>query len=60
VGEKLCTSAGLRLSNGELNQVRHHAVLGHGLAVQAIRARGRAGTKVGFAENMRAVVPVIL
>jgi beta-glucosidase len=50
---------GLRLSNGELNQVRHHAVLGHGLAVQAIRARGRAGTKVGFAENMRAVVPVI-
>src|SRR5262245_9227038 len=37
---------GLRLSNGELNQVRHHAVLGHGLAVQAIRARGRPGTKV--------------
>src|SRR5262245_21500478 len=33
---------GLRLSNGELNQVRHHAVLGHGLAVQAIRARARA------------------
>src|SRR5215204_1690293 len=35
----------------ELNQVRHHAVLGHGLAVQTIRARGPAGTKVGFAEN---------
>src|SRR5262245_14894350 len=50
---------GLRLSNGELNQVRHHAVLGHGLAVQAIRARGRVGTKVGFAENMRTVVPVM-
>src|SRR5215813_13579641 len=50
---------GLRLSNGELNQVRHHAVLAHGLAVQAIRARGRAGTKVGFAENMRTVVPVM-
>src|SRR5262249_2750000 len=50
---------GLRLSNGELNQVRHHAVLGHGLAVQAIRARGKTGTKVGFAENMRAVVPAI-
>src|SRR5262245_56004489 len=50
---------GLRLSNGDLNQVRHHAVLGHGLAVQAIRARGRAGTKVGFAENMRIAVPVI-
>jgi len=50
---------GLRLSNGELNQVRHNAVLGHGLAVQAIRARGRAGTKVGFAENMKVVVPVM-
>src|SRR5262245_36869809 len=50
---------GLRLSNGELNQVRHHAVLGHGLAVQAIRARGPAGTKVGFAENMLIAVPVI-
>src|SRR5215510_1544934 len=50
---------GLALSNGELNQVRHHAVLGHGLAVQAIRARGRAGTKVGFAENMRAPVPAV-
>ena len=34
-------------------------MLGHGLAVQAIRASGRAGTKVGFAENMAAAVPVI-
>jgi len=50
---------GLRLSDSELRQVRHHAVLGHGLAVQAIRARGPAGTKVGFAENVRVAVPVI-
>src|SRR5262245_52229724 len=50
---------GLELSNGELNQVRHHAVLGHGLAVQAMRARGPAGTRIGFAENMRAPVPAI-
>jgi len=50
---------GMALSAGELNQVRHHAVLGHGLAVQAIRARGQAGTKVGFAENMLTAVPVI-
>jgi beta-glucosidase len=50
---------GLKLADGELNQVRHHAVLGHGLAVQAIRANGPAGTKVGLAENMRAVVPAI-
>jgi beta-glucosidase len=42
-----------------LKQVRHHAVLGHGLAVQAIRAHGPAGTKVGFAENIRVAVPII-
>jgi beta-glucosidase len=50
---------GLRLPTGELNQVRHHAVLGHGLAVQAIRAHASAGTKVGFAEVISAAVPVI-
>jgi len=50
---------GLVLSNRELNQVRHHAVLGHGLAVQAIRARARPGTRVGFAENMRTAVPAL-
>jgi beta-glucosidase len=50
---------GLRLSDAGLKQVRHHAVLGHGLAVQAIRARGPAGTKVGFAENVGVAVPVI-
>jgi beta-glucosidase len=49
----------LRLSDAELKQVRHHAVLGHGLAVQAIRASGPAGTKVGFAENIRVAVPLI-
>ena len=45
---------GLNLAPAELNQVRHHAVLGHGLAVQAIRAKGPAGTKVGSAEILRA------
>jgi len=50
---------GLRLSTSELNQVRHHAVLGHGLAVQAVRASGRPGTKVGFAENMLTAVSVV-
>jgi beta-glucosidase len=52
-------AAGLALSDSELKQVRHHAVLGHGLAVQAIRARGPAGTKVGFAENIRVAIPVM-
>src|SRR5262249_15489359 len=50
---------GLQLSDAELKQVRHHAVLGHGLAVQAIRAHGPPGTKVGFAENTKMAVPVI-
>jgi beta-glucosidase len=50
---------GLRLSDAELKQVRHHAVLGHGLAVQAIRASAPMGTKVGFAENIRVAVPIM-
>jgi beta-glucosidase len=50
---------GLSLADGPLNQVRHHTVLGHGLAVQAIRAKGRAGTKVGPAENMPHALPAI-
>ena len=50
---------GLKLPPARLNQVRHHAVLAHGLAVQAIRAKAKPGTKVGPAENIAAVVPVI-
>ncbi len=49
---------GLRLSKGKLAQARHYAVLGHGLAVQAIRAHSKAGTKVGSAENLEAVTPI--
>ncbi|HYO09646.1 MAG TPA: GH1 family beta-glucosidase [Tepidisphaeraceae bacterium] len=42
------------------NQARHHAVLGHGLAVQAVRAaaRGKA-PRVGLAENAPGVVPIL-
>jgi beta-glucosidase len=50
---------GLKLPNGRFNQARHFAVLGHGMAVQAIRAHARPGTKVGLAENMQVCVPVI-
>jgi beta-glucosidase len=50
---------GLALPAARLNQVRHHAVLGHGLAVQAIRAGAKAGTRVGLADNIAAAVPVI-
>ena len=50
---------GLKLSRGKLAQVRHYSVLGHGLAVQAIRAKAKPGTKVGSAENLQAIVPAI-
>jgi beta-glucosidase len=50
---------GLKLPAGRFNQTRHHAVLGHGLAVQAIRAHGKPGTRVGLAENMTICAPVI-
>jgi len=56
---RLEAAPGLKLAPGDLNQVRHHAVLGHGMAVQAIRAKGKAGTKVGFADNLHATVPLI-
>jgi beta-glucosidase len=50
---------GLNLAPGELNQVRHHSVLAHGMAVQAIRAKGKAGTQVGPAEVLESAVPLI-
>lgn len=50
---------GLKLPAAEVNQVRHHALLAHGLAVQAIRANARSGTQVGLAENASVFVPVI-
>ncbi len=50
---------GLKLPPARFNQTRHHCVLGHGLAVQAIRANAKPGTRVGLAENMTVCVPVI-
>ena len=49
---------GLKLSRAKLAQARHYAVLGHGLAVQAIRAHAQRGTRVGSAENLQAITPV--
>jgi beta-glucosidase len=48
---------GLKLPPDRLAQARHHAVLAHGLGVQAIRAKGRAGTRVGPAENLTVALP---
>lgn len=50
---------GKKLPAATVNQVRHNALLGHGLAVEAIRAAARPGIKVGIAENSTMCVPVI-
>ncbi len=53
------SAPGLKLPPLQLNQAKHNAVLAHGMAVRAIRAAARPGTKVGLAENAQAAVPVI-
>jgi beta-glucosidase len=50
---------GLKLPAAEVNQIRHHGLLAHGLGVQAIRANSSSGTQVGLAENPKVYVPVI-
>ncbi len=50
---------GLKLPAAALNQVRHNAMLGHGLGVQAIRANAPSGTQVGFVGDLWTGVPVI-
>ncbi len=48
---------GLRVGRKRLAQLTHNALLGHGLAVQAIRVQAPTA-RVGLAENPTAVVPV--
>ncbi len=50
---------GLKLDRAGLAQVAHNAVLGHGLAVQAIRAKAKPGTRVGLADNAVATTPLL-
>ncbi|HKF48670.1 MAG TPA: GH1 family beta-glucosidase [Terracidiphilus sp.] len=50
---------GLHLAPAQRNQVRHHAILAHGLAVQAIRASTPSGTEVGLAENTVVFCPIM-
>ncbi|MGB2604120.1 MAG: GH1 family beta-glucosidase [Candidatus Sulfotelmatobacter sp.] len=50
---------GLKLPADQVNQVRHHCILAHGMAVQAIRANSKPGTQIGLAENAVVYVPVI-
>ena len=50
---------GLKLPPRQVNQVRHNALLGHGLALAAIRASARRPVQVGLAENATQCVPVL-
>ncbi len=50
---------GLKLPDAAVNQIRHHAILAHGLGVQAIRANTPSGSQVGMAENAIVYVPVM-
>jgi len=49
---------GLKLNQKRLAQLTHNVVLGHGLAVQAIRAQTKPGIEIGIADNVLATVPV--
>jgi beta-glucosidase len=50
---------GLKLPLADVTQVRHHGVLAHGLAVQAMRAHSKSGIQIGLADNTAMRVPVI-
>lgn len=50
---------GLKLTNAQVAQVTHNVLLGHGLAVQALRANAHAGTRIGIADNAVSTCPVI-
>lgn len=49
---------GKQLAPAAVYQIRHNALLAHGLGVQAVRAAARPGTRVGLAENPAVCVPV--
>ncbi|MBC7556214.1 MAG: beta-glucosidase [Chryseobacterium sp.] len=50
---------GLKLPEQALGQIRHNAVLAHGLAVQALRANSINKVKIGLADNLSIAVPVV-
>ncbi len=51
---------GRRVSQGELNQAYHHALLAHGHGVAAVRAWGDLGTRVGLVHNHLPAPPMPL
>ncbi|MGB0064459.1 MAG: GH1 family beta-glucosidase [Terracidiphilus sp.] len=59
LGYKLGVYApGLKLPPAELNQVRHHSLLAHGLGLQAVRANA-PNAQVGVADNPGVFAPII-
>lgn len=50
---------GLKLSKKGRNQVRHNALLAHGLGVKALRENAKGPIQVGLAENATIVCPVL-
>jgi beta-glucosidase len=50
---------GRTLSRKDLAQTKHYAVLGHGLAVQAIRAAATRPVQVGLAEDVTGFMPAV-
>jgi beta-glucosidase len=52
-------SPGLHVGNNRLAQLTHHAVWGHGLGVQSIRAHANGRVKVGLADDPKATCPVL-
>src|SRR5262245_11953653 len=56
---RLENAPGLQVSPAALSQVRHHAVVAHGLAAQDMHAGGRPGTQCGPAEVLSGAVPLI-
>jgi beta-glucosidase len=60
LGHKIAKFApGLRLPDKEVNQIRHHGVLAHGLGLQAVRAATGSDVQVGLADNPNIYIPVI-
>lgn len=50
---------GKNVSRKVLNQSRHHAIYAHGLAARAVRQLSPSAVRVGLAENIPGVVPVL-
>jgi beta-glucosidase len=50
---------GLKLPQKDIAQVRHNAVLAHGMAVEAMRQSAKSPIEIGVAENIVTAVPVI-